>query len=143
MAHFCRKQNNMSGIGKRLMYFLIGVTLGTLVVFYMVQQRTDIRCNYLPNSRVLNDLRQKNLLYSDVAACQKACLQLDTNDVHLIFAAGAVIFDESQPRKKPCGEYKIVVRLPDEREISALAQNCDSTVTLLSLVHEGTECGCD
>ena len=142
MPHFCRKQKGMKGIGKRLKYFLIGVALGSLVVYYMVQQRTDIRCSYFPNARVLNNLRTKPLVYSDLAACQQACLNLDTNDVHMLFAAGAVIFDESHPRKKPCGDYKIVVRLPDEREISALAQNCDSTVTLLSLVHEGTECGC-
>jgi hypothetical protein len=143
MPHFCRKQNGMSGIGKRLMYFLIGVALGSLVVYYMVQQRTDIRCSYFPNARVLQSLRSKPLVFSDLAACQQACLNLDSNDVNMLFVAGAVIFDKSEPRKKPCGEYALVVKLPDEREISALAQNCDSTVTLLSLVHEGNPCNCD
>ncbi len=136
-------KKGMSGIGKRLGFFSIGLVLGSLVVYFMVSKRTDISCNYFPNARVLKDLRTKPLVFSDLAACQKACLALDSNDVKMLFAAGAVIFSESQPRKKPCGEYKLIVRLPDEREIVGLAQNCDSTVTLLSLAHEGTACECE
>lgn len=133
----------MSGIGKRVSYYLIGVVLGSFVVYFMFGSRSDIGCDYFPNARVLKNLRIKPLVMSDLANCQKDCLALDSTDVQMLFAAGAVVFDESEPRKKPCGEYKLKVRLPDEREIVGLAQNCDSTVTLLSLVHEGTTCNCN
>jgi len=133
----------MSGLGKRIRYYLIGVILGTLVVYFMFGSRTDIGCDYFPNARVLKNLRTKPLVISDVADCQKSCLNLDSTDIKMLFAAGVVNFSESEPRKKPCGEYKLTVRLPDEREIVGMAQNCDSTVTLLSLVHTGTTCDCD
>ena len=133
----------MTGFWKRFRYYFIGVVLGSFVVYFMFGNRTDLRCDYLPNARVLKNLRSKELKYSPVAACQKDCLQLDSLDIKQLFAAGAVSFKDSEPRKKPCGEYKLVIRLPDMREIAARVENCDSTVTLLSLVHEETACACD
>ena len=105
--------------------------------------KRDIRCSYFPNSRVLNDLRQKELVFSPLANCQKECLGLDSLDVKQLFLAGSILFDESDARKEPCGEYQIVTQLPDEREINYRVQNCDSTVTMIYLKHEGTPCGCD
>ena len=133
----------MAGIGRRIRYYLIGVVLGTFVVYFMFGNRTDIRCDYLPNARVLKNLRSKELKFSATATCQRECLRLDSLDVNQLLAAGAIIFSESEPRKEPCGEYQIITRLPDEREIVARVQNCDSTVTMLTLQHEGTECTCD
>ncbi len=132
----------MAGFGRRLRYYLIGVVLGTLVVYAMFGNRSDIRCDYFPNARVLKNLRTKPMVMSDMAECQKACLELDSLDIKQIFAAGAVGFSESEPRKEPCGEYQLTTRLPDEREIVARVQNCDSTVVMLSLTHNGTECSC-
>jgi len=110
---------------------------------YFIFGKRDIRCTYFPNSRVLNDLRQKELVFSPTALCQKACLELDSLDIKQLFAAGTIDFGASEARKKPCGEYTVITRLPDMREIHARLQNCDSTVTMLFLKHEETSCACD
>ena len=63
--------------------------------------------------------------------------------VQQFLVAGIVSFDNSEPRKEPCGEYELLTKLPDEREIRARFMNCDSTTTVLSFHEEGTDCGCD
>ena len=132
----------MSTFWKRLRFFGIGVAIGLVLVYFMFGKR-DIRCSYFPNSRVLNDLRQKELVFSPTALCQKECLALDSLDIKQLFAAGSIQFDESEPRKEPCGEYELITRLPDMREIHYRVQNCDSTVTMIYLKHEETSCACD
>lgn len=133
----------MKGIGKRIQYYLIGVILGCLAVYAIFGNRSDIGCDYFPNARVMKNIRTKALVYSDLAKCQQECLKLDSLDMNQIFAAGKVDFSESEPRKKPCGEYIVVTRLPDDREIFATVENCDSTATLLNLSHQETSCACD
>ena len=132
----------MSGVLGRLKYYLFGVGLGVIAVYFMFGNR-DFQCSYFPNSRVLKDLRSKELVFTDQAACEKACLALDSNDVQQFLVAGIVSFDNSQPRKEPCGEYELLTKLPDEREIRARFMNCDSTTTVLWYREEGTDCGCD
>jgi hypothetical protein len=133
----------MAGFGRRVRYYLIGVILGSLVVYAMFGNRSDIGCDYLPNARVLKNLRTKAHHYSSQANCHIECLALDSMDIAMMFAAGAVKFSESEPRKEPCGEYVLLTKLPDEREINMRVQNCDSTVTILSFRHDGTTCDCD
>ncbi len=131
----------MSGIFHRLKYYLIGVTFGVVFVYFLFGDR-DFQCSYFPNSRVLKDLNAKDIVYSATANCQIDCLQLDSLALKQIFVAGSINFSNSEPRKEPCGEYEIVTRLPDLREILARVKNCDSTVTVLSVLHEETTCDC-
>lgn len=133
----------MQNIVKRLGYYGIGVAMGIVFVYFLFGDR-DIQCSYFPNSRVLKNLRSKPLQYTDVAACQRNCMQLDSVAIAHIFAAGSVDFSESNARKEPCGEYQITTRLPDQREIAAWVENCDSTVTILNLQEvEGKSCPCN
>ena len=94
----------MSGVLGRLKYYLIGVGLGVVAVYFMFGNR-DFQCSYFPNDRVLNDLRSKEMVFSDQAACAQACLALDSNDIDHLLTAGQVDFEaylpwwtRSQPR---------------------------------------------
>jgi len=55
----------------------------------------DTRCNYFPNARVLNDLRNKPFNYSDKA--QTILLQkwVDTTDIKNTLTYGDIDFDKS------------------------------------------------
>lgn len=132
----------MNGFWNRFKYYMIGLVLGSFAVYFMFGSRSDLRCDYFPNARVLKNMRGKTMHYTATAACQRDCLQLDSLAIKQIFAAGAVIFSESEPRKKPCGEYKLTTRLPDTREVSAWVRNCDSSITIVRLHHSETECPC-
>jgi hypothetical protein len=133
----------MAGIGRRFRYYLIGVVLGSLVVYAMFGTRSDIGCDYLPNARVLKNLRSKTHEFTAKAQCEITCLELDSLDIAMMFAAGAVKFSESEPRKEPCGEYTLLTKLPDNREINMQVQNCDSTVVVLAFSHADTPCACE
>lgn len=131
----------MAGVLHRLKYYLIGVGLGIVAVYFMFGKR-DFQCSYFPNQRVLNELQGKPLSFTEIAQCQRDCLALDSNDINQFFASADVLFKASDPRKEPCGEYELLVRLPDERDIRARFENCDSTATVLWFKEEHTECDC-
>lgn len=133
----------MSSITKRFGYYFFGVILGIAAVFFMFGSRTDIRCSYFPNSRVLSNLSQKQVEFSALAECQKNCLQLDSIELRMFFIAGAINFSTSEPRKKPFGEYDLTYRTQQKQELKARVQNQDSTVVFLSIVNAETNCTCN
>ena len=51
----------------RFAYYLIGLIMGLFFVAAVFSGK-DTRCNYFPNARVLNDLRNKPFYYSDKAS---------------------------------------------------------------------------
>ena len=48
----------------RFAYYLIGLLMGLFIVAAIFSGK-DTRCNYFPNARVLNDLRNKPFSYRD------------------------------------------------------------------------------
>ena len=61
----------------------------------MVFSGKDTRCNYFPNARVLNDLRNKPFDYSEKASKVLAEDWIDTIDIKNTLQFGDVDFDKS------------------------------------------------
>lgn len=61
----------------------------------MVFSGKDTRCNYFPNARVLNDLRNKPFNYSPKATQILAQPCIDTTDIKNSLEHGDVDFDQS------------------------------------------------
>jgi hypothetical protein len=55
----------------------------------------DTRCNYFPNARVLNDLRNKPFYYSENASQILSEKWIDTTDIKNTLKYGDVDFDKS------------------------------------------------
>ena len=89
----------------RFAYYLIGLIMGLFVVAAIFSGK-DTRCNYFPNARVLNDLRNKPFLYSDEASQVLAEKWIDTIDIKNCLKYGDVDFDKSN---KPVGNGKLYV----------------------------------
>ena len=66
-----------------------------MFVVAMVFMGKDTRCNYFPNARVLNDLRNKPFNYSDKAQEILAQRWVDTTDIKNTLTYGDVDFDKS------------------------------------------------
>ena len=66
-----------------------------MFVVAMVFMGKDTRCNYFPNARVLNDLRNKPFNYSDKAKLILAQRWVDTTDIKNTLTYGDVDFDKS------------------------------------------------
>jgi hypothetical protein len=78
----------------RFAYYLLGLIMGAFFVAAIFSGK-DTRCNYFPNARVLNDLRNKPFNYSDKASQELSKKWLDTADIKNTLEFGDVDFDKS------------------------------------------------
>ena len=78
----------------RFAYYLIGLIMGLFFVAAVFIGK-DTRCNYFPNARVLNDLRNKPFYYSDKASQVLNEKWIDTADIKNTLKYGDVDFDNS------------------------------------------------
>ncbi|WP_395044496.1 DUF4258 domain-containing protein [Flavobacterium sp.] len=79
---------------QRLAYYLVGLVMGAFVVALVLSGK-DTRCNYFPNARVLNDLRNKPFQYSIEASRKLSEDWIDTVDIKNTLTYGDVDFDKS------------------------------------------------
>ena len=79
---------------QRFAYYLVGLVLGSFVVATVLTGK-DTRCNYFPNARVLNDIRNKPFNYSIEASRKLAEDWIDTVDIKNTLTYGDVDFDKS------------------------------------------------
>lgn len=79
---------------QRFAYYLVGLVIGCFFVA-MVLSGKDTRCNYFPNARVLNDLRNKPFQYSIEASRKLSEDWIDTVDIKNTLTYGDVDFDKS------------------------------------------------
>jgi len=79
---------------QRFAYYLVGLVLGIFVVAVVLTGK-DTRCNYFPNSRVLNNIRNKPFNYSIEASRKLAEDWIDTVDIKNTLTYGDVDFDKS------------------------------------------------
>ncbi len=78
----------------RLAYYLVGFIMGLFFVALIFSGK-DTRCNYFPNARVLNDLRNKPFQYSDNASAILSQKWVNETDIKNTLTYGDVDFDQS------------------------------------------------
>jgi hypothetical protein len=79
---------------QRFAYYLVGFVIGMFFVALVLTGK-DTRCNYFPNARVLNDLRNKPFNYSIEASRKLAEDWIDTIDIKNTLTYGDVDFGKS------------------------------------------------
>lgn len=90
---------------QRFAYYLVGLVIGCFFVA-MVLSGKDTRCNYFPNARVLNDLRNKPFQYSIEASRKLSEDWIDTVDIKNTLTYGDIDFDKSN---KPFQKGKLYI----------------------------------
>lgn len=78
----------------RFAYYLVGFIMGLFFVA-MVFSGKNTRCNYFPNARVLNDLRNKPFEYSNNAMVLLSQKWVNSTDIKNTLTYGDVDFDKS------------------------------------------------
>jgi hypothetical protein len=93
------------------MYFFIGLSIGVGFVYYFLMAKANSRgvefC-YLPNCRVLKDIRTKPFEYSNEATKILSQKLIDTIDIKQILTHGEVNFDKSNVKTEK-GNGKIYI----------------------------------
>tara|TARA_R110002073_G_scaffold128999_2_gene275026 strand:- start:5036 stop:5410 length:375 start_codon:yes stop_codon:yes gene_type:complete len=113
---------------KRIGYYLIGLSLGSVVVLFIWKGK-DVSFDYGPDARTLKTIRKKTLTYSESATKSMNDLKIDTTAINSILVSGDVRFGKSEARKKPCAEYYITGEY-NERTVDFYVIRCDSTATI-------------
>lgn len=79
---------------QRLAYYLLGLLIGGVFVYLFLDAKETTFC-YLPNCRVLKDLRSKPINVSDKAQISFDQAVLTMDDVKMCLTYGDVDFDKS------------------------------------------------
>jgi len=102
----------------RLAYYLLGILIGVLFLIFFFKGKfagKDMSFCYLPNCRVLKDLRSKPFYYSEVASEKIKQGLLDTIELQGIFRHGNVDFSKSNiPLEN--GKYYLIRGKTDKKQ---------------------------
>ena len=119
---------------QRFSYYLVGLVLGCFFVA-LVFSGKDTRCNYFPNARVLNDIRNKPFEYSAKATQVLAEKWVDTADVRKTLEFGDVNFDKSDTDfGKKTKLYVIEGKTAKNIEIILTVKNEEGKATLENII---------
>jgi hypothetical protein len=117
---------------KRIFYYLIGVSLGSIAVYFFWQKK-NATFDYGMDSRTLKSIRIKKRLFSDNAKTAMQRFEIDTLKITTILNTGDVDFGKGKPRQRPCAEYYITGN-KELKKVSLLVKRCDSTATIEKIV---------
>ena len=117
----------------RFAYYLVGLIFGLFFVA-MVFSGKDTRCNYFPNARVLNELRNKPFLYDTEASRKLAEKWIDTLDVKNILTYGDVDFDKSNIKEEGGKLYTIYGKTSKNQEITLEVINFSDKAVLRNII---------
>ena len=117
---------------KRFGLFFIGLSMGLvfLTFFYKNKTRgTEAGFCYLPNCRVLKNIRSKPVTYSDRVNQLLENKKLDSVDIRYFLYQGDVDFDKSDTESEPCKTY-LIEGLVGEKKAVAQIKNCEDKAVI-------------
>ena len=112
---------------KRLGYFLVGLSIGLIFLAIFLKKKTDetdTEFCYLPNCRVLKELRSKPLRID--TSLNKTT---DSLLIQYLLREGDVDFGQSDTQAEPCKIYRISGS-KEEKTLNVTVENCDTFVRL-------------
>lgn len=110
---------------RKLGLFLIGLSIGAVITFFFFQKKGVEFC-YLPNCRVLKDLRNKSIELSPEIQGYKV------EDFSPIFKDGEVDFKRSDTHSK-CRSYVIKGKNSQGVTLEIIVENCSEKATIKSV----------
>jgi len=114
----------MQDMKKRFALYGFGFTIGIILVFFFLGGK-KASCNWLPNDRMLQIIRSKQIQYSNDVQEQIKTAVLDSLAINNILVNGNIDFSESQVKNDPCRIY-LINGSKQEENIALTVQVCDS-----------------
>ncbi len=113
----------------KFLRFGFGFLLGVFLLLIMFGNR-DFSCvgNYFPEGRVLNDIKNKKLIFSVELPVEYSKLTDTAYFRNVFLEEASVQFNQSEPRKEPCGEYWIT-----NDTVALLIKNCREQAEVLKV----------
>lgn len=124
--------------GRRLRLFLIGVVLGSVVMyFYFLKDRNIYKT---PTEVIKEKLFHNALQLTTLSQCKVDCIKLDTALLRKSWAQSTVDFGASKVHEKPCPIYQIKLDKPVSGISSFECQVCESFNVLINMEADSCKC---
>ncbi|GGC87687.1 hypothetical protein GCM10011508_13650 [Flavobacterium lutivivi] len=120
---------------QRFAYYLVGFSIGMFIVV-VVWSGKDTRCNYFPNARVLNDIRNKPFHYDIEASRRLSEDWVDTIDIKNTLQYGDVDFDKSNIKTEGGKLYIIYGKTTKKQDITLEIINYPEKAVLRNIIKE-------
>jgi hypothetical protein len=120
---------------KRLGFFLFGLAIGLIFLAVFLKNKTEetgVEFCYLPNCRVLKDLRSKPMGFDPRISEMLSNKELDTAQLKNFFIDGDVLFNSSDTQAKPCKMYLIEGEIEHETVVVEV-KSCPEKVIVVGL----------
>ena len=130
--YFCKKLIYMK-FYQRFAYYLVGLVIGCFLVATVLSGK-DTRCNYFPNARVLNDLRNKPFEYDSLARVALNNKWIDTLDIKNTLTHGDVDFDKSNIKEDGGKLYIIYGKTSKNKDITLEVLNYPDKAVLRNII---------
>jgi len=118
----------------RFIYFFVGLSIGLIFLAFLFQKK-NTKFNYLPNSRVINDINSKKIHYSSELHTAFAKNKITTSKVQEIIKYGKVNFSKSNTKLDSCNIYTIQSTI-EQISYSVKLENCKNEVKVISYTLE-------
>ena len=118
----------MYDMKKRFGLYGFGFAIGIVLVFFFLGGKNS-SCNWMPNARMLEIIRSKQISYSEQVQYLINDATIDSTDINYILVEGDIDFSKSQVKNNPCRNYLINGELEDQ-EVSITVIICDSLATI-------------
>jgi hypothetical protein len=118
----------------RFIYFFVGLSIGLIFLAFLFQKK-NTKFNYLPNSRVINDINSKKIHYSAELHTAFAKNKITTSKVQEIIKYGEVNFSKSNTKLDSCNIYTIETTI-EQISYAVKLENCKNEVKIISYTLE-------
>ena len=112
----------------RFKLFGSGFAIGIALLVFILNGKKS-RCNWFPNERILNIIRQKDIKYTPNINQLIKNKIIDSTDINLFLLNGDVNFSKSQVKNKPCRKYWIDGEIKNKKA-TLHVKICDSIAYL-------------
>ncbi len=113
---------------RRFGLYGFGFAIGIVLVFFFLGGK-DASCNWMPNARMLQIIRSKQISYSEEVQNKIDNKTIDSTDINNILLLGDIDFSKSQVKNNPCRDYLINGEVRNQ-EVSITVIICDSLATI-------------
>ena len=111
---------------------MVGLSIGLIFLVFILKKKSGeegLDFCYLPNCRVLKDMRSKTLTFSESLAEQYR----DTLMIQSFLEDGDVDFGKSDTKSEPCKTYFISHEY-NGKELEMEAKNCEKEIMVENIV---------
>ncbi|MBX2827387.1 MAG: hypothetical protein KTR22_04460 [Flavobacteriaceae bacterium] len=115
---------------KRFVYYFGGLALGICFLYFFIGgSGASCEMDYLPNARVLKNIRNKERAFSENVLQELQRQQMDTSVISILLQDGKVLFSESNTEGDPCNSY-VIRGKSSEKWVKITVDNCAEKATV-------------